>query len=52
MVQQYASTERYTAKNIVSQPGDVSMVQVTDSTGMVVAILSPEEFDTQFTSVS
>lgn len=42
------NADAFTVDDIVIQPGDVPMKQVSNSNGIIVAILSEEDFDSQF----
>lgn len=47
----YQSTQRYTIKNAVDSMSGQPLVQVTDSTGMIVAILNPTDFERNYVPV-
>lgn len=44
----YRSTQTYTFETYIDSMGGLKMYQVTDSTGMLVAVLTEEQFNQNY----
>ena len=48
----YYSTQQFTKEEFLNEPDEVPMVRVLDENNMIIAVVTPEEFESRYVNVN